>query len=140
MMPTPAYETRNPWGDSDTPFEEIGGESRVRELTDRFYDIVEADSPRLRDMLPANTSTSRTKLYEFLVGWMGGPPLYSSKRGHPRLRMRHLPFAISDIEAEEWMKCMKEAMSSVDLPVQLETFLTEKFRESALHLRNQPTS
>ncbi len=140
MRHTPAFETQHPWGDADTPFDEIGGESRVRELTDRFYDIVESDSPRLRDMLPANTSTSRVKLYEFLVGWMGGPPLYMSKRGHPRLRMRHLPFAIGDFEAEEWMRCMDEAMVSADLPQQLQRFLTEKFRESALHLRNQPAS
>ncbi len=140
MKPSPAFETRHPWGDADTPFGEIGGASQVRELTDRFYDIVEADSPRLREMLPANTSTSRTKLYEFLVGWLGGPPLYISKRGHPRLRMRHLPFSIGDVEAEEWMRCMDEAMTAVDLPEQLQRFLTEKFRESALHLRNQPAS
>ena len=57
-------------------------------------DRVDASAPVLRAMLPKDDSVSRTKLYEFLSGWMGGPNLYIEKRGHPRLRMRHFPFAI----------------------------------------------
>jgi hemoglobin len=83
-------------------------------------------------------TSSRLKLYEFLSGWLGGPQLYQEKRGHPRLRMRHFPFSIGDAEAKEWMRCMEKAMRQRDLPQQLQTFLTERLLESALHLRNQP--
>lgn len=109
----------------------------MRSLVDEFYDIVEAESPVLHEMLPKDTSTSRTKLYEFLVGWLGGPPLYIEKRGHPRLRMRHFPFAIGDHEASEWMRCMIKAIDHAEISGALRDFLIEKLTESALHMRNQ---
>jgi hemoglobin len=138
MNPTRAIAAANPWGDGETPFVEIGGLDQVRNLVDEFYDILEEESPDLRAMLPKSTAGSRLKLYEFLSGWLGGPQLYQEKRGHPRLRMRHFPFSIGDAEAKEWMRCMEQAMRQCDLPQQLQTFLTERFLESALHLRNQP--
>ncbi|HEX9864041.1 MAG TPA: group II truncated hemoglobin, partial [Acidimicrobiia bacterium] len=100
----------HPWGDAPTPYEEIGGDSSVRALVEEFYDIIDAESPRLRAMLPRDTSTSRQKLYEFLSGWLGGPALYMERRGHPRLRLRHMPFDIGTPEAEEWMRCMAKAI------------------------------
>ncbi len=109
----------------------------MRRLTDAFYDRIEAESPNLRSMLPRDTSTSRQKLYEFLSGWMGGPQLYVAKRGHPRLRMRHFPFAIGEAEAEEWMRCMGLAMEDVDVGEPLRTFLDERLRASAHHVRNR---
>ena len=126
-----------PWGDSATPYEELGGDARVRELVDRFYDIVDASAPTLRAMLPKNDSTSRTKLYEFLSGWMGGPPLYIEKRGHPRLRMRHFPFAIGLAEVEEWLRCMGQAMDEAGIDGQLRVYLDEQFHRSAHWMRNQ---
>ena len=138
MNPTHATAAAHPWGDGETPFVEIGGLDNVRMLVDQFYDIIEEESPALREMLPPNTAGSRLKLYEFLSGWLGGPQLYQEKRGHPRLRMRHFPFSIGDAEAKEWMRCMEKAMRQRDLPQQLQTFLTERLLESALHLRNQP--
>jgi hemoglobin len=138
MDPTPAPETAHPWGDSATPFSEMGGLDEVRLLVEEFYDIIEEESPSLRDMLPRNTSGSRLKLFEFLSGWLGGPQLYQEKRGHPRLRMRHFPFSIGDEEAAEWMRCMDKAMARRDLPEQLTTFLRDRLTETALHLRNRP--
>src|SRR5690606_30064062 len=91
-----------PWGDAATVYEAIGGDAAVRRLADAFYDIVEEEAPLLQAMLPANTSISRQKLYEFLSGWMGGPHLYWERRGHPALRMRHAPFPIDDGAATEW--------------------------------------
>lgn len=137
MHPGPKPSTLNPWGDRQDPYQEIGGEAAVRALVETFYDVVEAESPVLREMLPSNTSTSRIKLFEFLSGWLGGPSLYIKKRGHPRLRMRHFPFAIGDYEAGEWMRCMEKAMDSNDITGPLRQFLTEKLTESALHMRNQ---
>ena len=138
MDPISASETAQPWGDAETPFPEIGGLEEVRLLVEEFYDIIEDESPSLREMLPRNTAGSRLKLYEFMSGWLGGPQLYQNKRGHPRLRMRHFPFAIGDEEASEWMRCMVKAMKTRELPEQLTAFLTERLSETALHLRNQP--
>jgi len=138
MQPMSPSSGAHPWGNAPTPYEEIGGEEPVKRLVETFYDIVEAESPRLRGMLPKNTSGSRAKLFEFMSGWLGGPQLYWEKRGHPRLRMRHFPFEIGDFEATEWMRCMEAAMDQIEVSPTLRSFLTEKLTESALHLRNQP--
>lgn len=137
MIPASASSTAHPWGDADTPYAEIGGMDRVRQLVEIFYDIIEADSPILREMLPSDTSVSRAKLFEFMTGWLGGPPLYIEKHGHPRLRMRHFPFSIGDHEAAEWMRCMTEAIDETEVADPLRAFLIEKLGEQALHMRNQ---
>lgn len=104
-----------PWGDATTPYEEIGGGHRVRELANAFYDVIEEQSPTIRAMLPANTRNTREKFSMYLSGWLGGPPLYEEKWGHPRLRMRHMPFPIGAGEATEWMRCMRTAMDRVGI-------------------------
>lgn len=126
-----------PWGDDATPYEALGGDAAVRALVDRFYDRVDATSSTLRAMLPRDDSGSRTKLYEFLSGWLGGPALYVEKRGHPRLRMRHFPFAIGDDEVAEWLRCMGEALDEGGVDGPLRSFLDEQFMLSARHLRNR---
>jgi len=109
----------------------------VRDLVDAFYDIIEEESPVLRDMLPKNTSTSRQKLYEYLSGWLGGPPLYTEKRGHPRLRMRHLPFPIGPDEADEWMRCFRKAMDRTGVEGPIRDFLDSKLEPLAVHMINR---
>ncbi len=131
-----ARRRRDPWGDAATPYEEIGGDAGVRGLVDRFYDVIEAESPELRAMLPANTSGSRQKLYEYLSGWLGGPPLYTIKRGHPQLRRRHLPFSIGPDPAAEWMRCMAVAMDDAGIEDPLREFLLDRFSPLADHMRN----
>ena len=79
-----------------THFERIGGEQAIQQLVKQFYDIMQA-SDQAKEILalhPKDLTGARTKLYEFLVGWMGGPPIYIEKYGHPRLRMRHIHVAI----------------------------------------------
>ena len=136
-IPVKAHGVANPWGDHPTPYEAVGGDARVRELVDAFYDIIEEESPVLRAMLPKNTSTSRQKLYEYMSGWLGGPPLYTDKRGHPQLRMRHFPFAIGADEAEEWMRCMRSAMDRVDIDPTVREFLDSKLSPLAVHMINR---
>ncbi|MDQ3782460.1 MAG: group II truncated hemoglobin [Actinomycetota bacterium] len=126
-----------PWGSHATPYEAIGGDAAVRDLVERFYDRIDAAAPTLRAMLPRNDSTSRVKLYEFLSGWLGGPPRYIEKRGHPRLRMRHFPFAIGDDEVAQWLRCMGEALDEVGIDGELREFLDQQFALSAAHLRNR---
>ena len=137
MMPTSPTGHTHPWGDAATPYEEIGGEGAVRSLVETFYDTIEGDSPVLRAMLPNDTKTSRAKLFEYLSGWLGGPPLYTDKRGHPQLRRRHLPFPIGTFEAEEWMRCMESAIAAAEIEEPCASFLIDRFRPLALHMRNQ---
>ena len=129
-----------PWGDEATPYEAIGGDAAVRELSNRFYDIVEETAPTLRAMLPKDDSISRTKLYEFLSGWMGGPPLYMEKRGHPRLRMRHMPFTVGPLERDRWLLHRAAAVERVcaerSVPEDIAEEMMAYFVPAAEHLRN----
>ncbi|MFZ0015371.1 MAG: group II truncated hemoglobin [Acidimicrobiia bacterium] len=136
-MPSKPTDTAHPWGDAPTPYEEIGAEDAVRILAETFYDVIEEDSPMLRDMLPASTRNTRRKFFMYLSGWLGGPPLYEQEWGHPRLRMRHMPFPIGDEAAAEWMRCMRETLQRVDVGEPLRSFLDERFAPLAEHMRNQ---
>lgn len=137
MTDSAAVPTGQPWGDAATPYEAIGGDTVVRSLVEHFYDRVDASAPTLRAMLPKDDTISRQKLYEFLSGWMGGPALYIEKRGHPRLRMRHFPFAIGLDEVHEWLRCMNEALDEVGVSGRLRTYLDEQFHRSAHWMRNR---
>ena len=130
-------EHDHPWGDQATPYEQLGGAAGVRSLVNAFYDVIEDSSPSLRAMLPANTRNTREKLFMYLTGWLGGPPLYEERWGHPRLRMRHLPFPIADAEAAEWMRCMAEAMDEAEVDEPLKGFMLDKFGPLADHMRNR---
>lgn len=129
--------TNRPWGTAETPYEEIGGDATVAAIADRFYDVVEESSPTLVAMLPEDTSGSRRKLHQFLSGWTGGPPLYWEEHGHPRLRLRHAPFPIDPAAADEWARCMSEAIDAVDMPERAAAFLREQLGKAALTLINR---
>lgn len=125
------------FGPDNTPFDAIGGAERVRELVDRFYDRMDtAEYAGIRDMHPESLEGSREKLYLFLSGWLGGPPLYIEKYGHPRLRGRHMPFRIGDQERDAWMACMRTAMDEMELDGELRTFLDARFMHVATFMRN----
>lgn len=127
----------HPWGEAATPYEEIGGGDRVRELANAFYDVIEEESPTIRAMLPNNTRNTREKFFMYLTGWLGGPPLYEEKWGHPRLRMRHMPFPIGSDEADEWMRCMRIALERVGLTEPLRSFLDARLEPLAHHMSNR---
>lgn len=122
----------------DTPYDQIGGDEAVRALADRFYDAMDTlpHAAIIRGMHPADLSTSRQKFYEFLSGWMGGPQLYVEKRGHPRLRMRHFPFAIDASAAEAWLGCMAVALEGVPDEA-LRNHLWRSFCSVAQHMVNR---
>ena len=134
----PMSETEHPWGNEDTPFIELGGEEAIRGIVERFYDIVDADAPTLRAMLPANDTVSRQKLFEYLVEWTGGDNLYSSHRGHPRMKMRHMPFAIGGDEVTTWLACMKQALDDNEVSGPVRSFLDDRLGALASHMQNQP--
>ena len=92
----------------DTPYAVVGGEAAVRALVDRFYDLMdlEPNYSALRAVHGSDLSAARDKLFWFLSGWLGGPSEYTDRFGHPRLRMRHMPFAIGILERDQWLACM----------------------------------
>ncbi len=125
---------------NETPFDWIGGEAAVRALVDRFYDLMDIE-PGYRELRTVHGSTladARDKLFWFLCGWLGGPSHYTERFGHPRLRMRHMPFAIGVIERDQWLACMNQAMRESELDPALRTRLSESFFKTADWMRNQP--
>ena len=138
INPGPKPTRAHPWGDAATPYDELGGDAVLRVLVDTFYDRIAESSPLLREMHPTDDRNSRRNLFEFLSGWMGGPDLYTERKGHPRLRMRHLPFEIGATEAEEWMQCMRYALEEVGVSDPLRTYLDSRFEDTAQHVRNTP--
>ncbi|GLS15239.1 group II truncated hemoglobin [Hydrogenophaga electricum] len=123
-----------------TPFEWIGGEPAVQRLVDRFYDLMDIE-PGYRELRAAHGSTlndARQKLFWFLCGWLGGPSHYEDRFGHPRLRMRHMPFQIGILERDQWLACMDQAMGETGVPDELRARLRESFFKTADWMRNTP--
>jgi hemoglobin len=121
-----------------TAFALVGGEARVRELVDRFYDIMdlEPEFAGLRALHPASLDGSRDKLFWFLCGWLGGPSHYIERFGHPRLRARHMPFEIGTAERDQWMRSMALAMQDLGLAEDLQMRLMQAFYQTADFMRN----
>ncbi len=127
----------HPWGDEASPYIQLGGDHAVNALANSFYDVVEESSPTLQAMLPKNTVNTRRKFYMYLSGWLGGPPLYEMKWGHPQLRRRHMPFPIGAEEAAEWMRCMREAIAREEIGDPLASFLDSRLSPLADHMINK---
>lgn len=124
---------------NQTHYELIGGETVIRKLVDRFYDLMDAkpEAAGIRALHPENLEGSRNKLYWFLTGWMGGPQLYVERFGHPRLRARHLPFPIGESERDQWLMCMSQALEEVVADGSLRQQLSRNFMQLADFMRNK---
>ena len=125
--------------DSPTPYDLIGGDAGVRALVDRFYDLMDFEPgyAQLRRVHGSSLESAREKLYLFLSGWLGGPPLYVQRHGHPMLRARHLPFSIGEEERDQWMACMTQAMEELEVPQALREALVPAFYRTADWMRNR---
>ena len=123
----------------ETPFAWIGGESQVHALVDRFYDLMDLEPgyAALRAAHGTELANAREKLKMFLTGWMGGPQRYTEQFGHPRLRMRHMPFSIGIAERDQWVACMDQAMQETEIDGALRTRLKESFMQTADWMRNR---
>ena len=122
-----------------TPFAAIGGEDVVRALVDRFYDLMELE-PAYAELRATHGNTldeARTKLFWFLCGWLGGPDYYVERFGHPRLRMRHMPFSIGIAERNQWVACMDQAMRECQVDEALRIRLRDSFMQVADFMRNR---
>ncbi len=121
------------------PYNLIGGEATVRALVTRFYDLMDEDPDYygIRKLHPESLDGSREKLFMFLTGWLGGPQLYTDAFGHPRLRARHLPFAIGIAERDQWMSCMTRALHDTQVEPTLRVRLIASFAHTADFMRNR---
>ena len=97
-------------------YEAVGGHPTFEALIDRFYEGV-AEDPVLRPMYPEEDLTgAKDRFRTFLEQYWGGPKTYGEQRGHPRLRMRHAPFPVSPSARDAWLRHMRTAIDSLDLP------------------------
>ena len=125
--------------DGSTLYERVGGRDFFEKLTRRFYEGVASD-PVLRPLYPEDLEgmeAARLHLELFLVQYWGGPADYNETRGHPRLRMRHAPFAIGPAERDAWVVHMTEAVRAAGLSPLDEMQMLSYFTTSATHLINQ---
>jgi hemoglobin len=120
-------------------YEMLGGETGLRSLVDRFYDLMDSspEAATIRAFHANSLKQSREKLFMFLSGWSGGPQLYVERFGHPRLRMRHMPFAIGTVERDQWLWCMNKALDESQLDPRVIEYLKVRFAEVADFMRNQ---
>ncbi len=120
----------------DSLYDRVGGERFFVDLVNTFYDGVESD-PVLRTLYPADLSPSRRHLAMFLAQYWGGPPAYHEERGHPRLRMRHVPFAIGAAERDAWLAHMLSAVAQSSATDADKAALRSYFESAARSLVNQ---
>jgi hemoglobin len=140
--PTTGETTGTTTGDTaaeeTTVYDVVGGRPFFDELVERFYAGVAGD-PVLRPLYPEDLTASKAHLAGFLAQyWGGGTAQYSDARGHPRLRMRHVPFVIGRAERDAWYRHMADAVHAAGLPDDLEARMLEYFEMAANHLINAP--
>jgi hemoglobin len=119
-------------------YEAAGGEATFRLLVERFYAGVAAD-PILRPLYPEeNLANAEERLRLFLIQYWGGPTTYDDLRGHPRLRMRHAPFAIGPRERDAWLAQMTAAVESLDVARGVRDAFLEYFEAASRAMINRP--
>lgn len=123
-------------GTTGSFYELVGGEPTFRKLVAEFYAGV-ADDPVLRPLYPeADLGPAAERLTLFLIQYWGGPTTYSQRRGHPRLRMRHAPFRIGSAERDAWLRQMRRALDTLELPPEQDAAMWDYFQHAAQFMVN----
>ena len=122
-----------------TLYEAIGGDATVRALTDRFYDLMDSlpEAARCRAVHPPDLTSARQKFYDYLTGYLGGPPVYVEKHGHPMLRRRHFIASIGPEERDEWLLCFRLAMQETIASEKLRDIIWAPIERLAHHMQNR---
>ncbi len=120
-----------------TIFSAVGGMETFVRLVERFYASVETDA-LVRPLYPDDLTDSKRRLTLFLVQYFGGPRTYSDERGHPRLRMRHLRFTITQAVRDAWVQHMTTALVTLALPEHEHATLQRYLEDTATFLINRP--
>jgi len=123
---------------SDTMYELLGGENGIKALVDRFYDIMDSDESfeLIRNMHKADLSPMRLSLFEFLSGWLGGPPLFIQRHGGSCLTEAHAPYTIDQRARDQWLACISRAMVDAGVEEKYRELLTPAFARMADTIRN----
>jgi len=124
---------------TESLYSRLGGETKLRQYVAFLYGFM-AESPEVehvRKMHSADLSHARDRLFMFLSGMLGGPPLYMEAFGHPRLRRKHLHFEIGDVERDQWLQCAQYAADQLDVAAQVRDDLMQELSAMANHLRNK---
>jgi hemoglobin len=116
-------------------YDMVGGDPTFRHLVDVFYDKVEAD-PALRAMFPTDLAPGRQWQFLFLTQFFGGPARYTQERGHPRLRMRHMPFPIDQSARDRWLKYMLEAIDEAGIDEPARGIMRDYFERGSAFMIN----
>ena len=123
---------------AQTPYQLLG-EDGIRELTSAFYDIMDAlpEAAALRAMHARDLGPMKEKLAEYLIGWMGGPPLYANKYGTVCMTTPHEPYHIGPEERDQWLMCMDKALEQIDASDELVEMLKIPMFRIADAVRNK---
>lgn len=126
-------------GETITLYEAIGGDDTIRRLSHRFYELMDTmpEAARCRAVHPPSLQGSEAKLYDYLTGYLGGPPVYVEKHGHPRLRSRHFAAAIGPQERDEWILCFRRAMDDTIENPKLREIIWGPIERLAFHMQNK---
>ncbi|WP_211185241.1 group II truncated hemoglobin [Thalassotalea algicola] len=128
----------NETSSSKTPYDLIGKEAGVKNLVNAFYDEMESNI-HLQELLATHQlplDNIRQKFFEYLSGWLGGPPLFEQKYGHPRLRQRHMHVKVTKKQSDLWMLCMNIALNKTVENKVLKQHLRQAFGQLANHMIN----
>ena len=122
----------------NTTYERLGAEAGVRRLVNRFYALMDElpEAYEVRKLHPETLENSAQNLFEYLSGWFGGPTMYTDKKGHPRMRMRHAPYAVTPSAKGEWMMCMTQALTEQVEDTAFRDHLIATFKGLADHMVN----
>ena len=119
-------------------YDRLGGETPLMSFVEKLYYHMDTDAEvaAVRDMHAMSLQEAAIRLFRFLSGMLGGPPLFHQHYGEPRLRRRHLHLRIGDSERDQWMLCATRAAQDMDWPQALKDELLSRLREMADHMRN----
>lgn len=125
------------YGKGDATFQAAGGETGIRKLVEDFYAIMgsNADYATIFNWHPGDVQLSIDKLARFLCGWMGGPRLYSQKYGPINIPGAHRHLGVTEVERDQWLDCMAEALAKQDYPAELKSYLREQLAVPAERIR-----
>lgn len=126
-------------GETITLYEAIGGDATVRALTRRFYELMDTlpEAKSCRAIHPPSLESSEEKLREYLTGYLGGPPVYVEKYGHPRLRSRHFGAGIGPVERDEWLLCFRRALDETIENPKLRDIIWPPIERLGHHMQNR---
>ena len=123
---------------ADSIYTRLGGAPAIRALVDGFYALMDElpEAYTVRRIHPDSLAGSADSLFKFLSGWFGGPTMYTDKKGHPRMRQRHAPYAVTPEAKDEWMLCMKQSLAETVADEPFRTQLQANFQALADHMVN----